>query len=235
MQETKVKAIVLGGIDYKEKDMLITLFTLDKGIMGVVFKGVKNPKAKLKSAKEVFSFGDFIYSGSTKIVTSADIIESFYDLTKDIKKYYAACAMLEVIKTVMPQGEANPQVFLLLLKSLRLLVGGAAPLNVLNKFLVNIFKHIGYSFNTEYCNNCGVKLLMHRYMNLSVGDITCHSCRVGNYIEISNIVASTLRLYSITDIDKISTLKIPENNNKETFNLLALNFKTRFNKTLQIL
>lgn len=234
MNETKVKAIVLGGIDYKEKDMLVTLFTLEQGIISVTFKGVKNPKAKLKSAKEVFSFGDFIYSGGTKLVISADIIENFYDLTKDIKKYYVACAMLEVIKTVLPQGEANPQVFLLLIKSLRLLVGGVEPLNVINKFLVNIFKHIGYSFNTQYCNNCGVKLVLHRYMNLSIGDITCHSCRVGNYVELSNSVANTLRLYAITDIDKIGTIKIPANINAETFNLLALNFKTKFNKTLQI-
>ena len=61
MSETKVKAIVLGGIDYKEKDKLVNLFTLEKGIVTVVFKSVKSPNAKLKSAKEMFSFGDFIY------------------------------------------------------------------------------------------------------------------------------------------------------------------------------
>ena len=53
MSETKVKAIVLGGMDYKEKDKLINLFTLEKGIVTVVFKSVKNPNAKLKSAKEI--------------------------------------------------------------------------------------------------------------------------------------------------------------------------------------
>ena len=117
MEETKVKGIVLGGIDYKEKDMLISLFSLEQGVISIVFKGVKSPKAKLKSAKEVFSFGDFIYSGANKIVTSADIIENFYEITKDIKKYYVACAMLNAVKAVLPQGEPNPQIFLLLIIS----------------------------------------------------------------------------------------------------------------------
>ena len=36
----------------------------------------KNPKAKLKSAKEVFSFGDFIYSGANKVIPSVYFIAS---------------------------------------------------------------------------------------------------------------------------------------------------------------
>ena len=47
MNETKVRAIVLGGIDYKEKDKLINLFTLEHGIVSVVFRGVKASNAKL--------------------------------------------------------------------------------------------------------------------------------------------------------------------------------------------
>ena len=72
-------------------------------------------------------------------------------------------------------------------------------------------------------------------MNLNFGDIICHGCRVGNYVEVANAVANAIRILSITELEKISTIKIPEANNKEAYNLLALNFKTRFNKTLQII
>ena len=60
MASTKVKAVVIGGVNVKEKDKLISLYTLEKGKMSVSMKGVRGDKAKLKSAKEIFSFGDFV-------------------------------------------------------------------------------------------------------------------------------------------------------------------------------
>ena len=81
MASTKVKAIVIGNTKLKEKDMLINLFTLEKGKMTVTMRGVRGDKAKLKSAKEIFCFGDFIVEeGKTNIVTAVDIIDNFYEI-----------------------------------------------------------------------------------------------------------------------------------------------------------
>ena len=232
--ETKVKAIVLGGIDYKEKDKLVTLFTLEHGIVSVIFRGVKNANAKLKSAKEMFSFGDFIFlDGKFKTVISADIIDSFFDITKDIKKYYIACAIIEIVKAILPQGDVNSELFLNTLKSLKLLAYETVdPLIVLNKFLICAFEGFGYKFDTNVCNNCGITLLNKKYMNLNYGDITCSNCKVGEYIELSKPVYSVIRLFSITDFDKILTLKIPEQINRQVYEILKLNFYNRFNKIM---
>ena len=236
MTETKVKAIVIGGIDYKEKDKLVSLFTLEHGIMSVVFRGVKNVNAKLKSAKELFSFGDFIFTyGKLKTITSAEIIDNFFDITKDIKKYYVACAILEIIKTVLPEGESNSQLFVNTLKCLKMLAYDNVDLyNIINKFLIFVFEGFGYKFSLNTCNNCGTKFLGNCYMNLTYGDITCARCRVGNYIQLSKSVYSTLRLLSITDFDKLNTLKIPEEINKQVFSVLSLNYEKRFFKKIYL-
>lgn len=235
--ETKVKAIVLGGIDYKEKDKLIKLFTLEQGIVTVVFRGVKNANAKLKSAKEVFSFGDFILTnGKFNIVTSADIIDSFFDITKDIKKYYIACAIIDIIKTVLPEGETNSNIFILTLKCLEMLAYQNVNIyNVINKFLLEVFSIIGYRFNVDFCNNCGEKLIVNRYLNLETGEITCANCKLNSSTLLSQITYSAIRLLSITNTDKISTLKINEDTNKQLFNLLATIYKNRFKKNISIL
>ena len=237
MDNTKVKAIVLGGIDYKEKDKLIKLFTLEQGIVTVVFRGVKNTNAKLKSAKEMFSFGDFILAnGKFKIVTSADIIDSFFDITKDIKKYYVACAILDIIKSILPEGETSSSLFILTIKCLQMLAyEGVNVYNVINKFLIEVFTGFGYSFGVDECNNCGEKLNLSRFLNLDYGEITCTKCKVGNYIELSKQVYSALRLFTITETDKISTLKLNEDINKQVFNTLALNYKNRFKKSIVIM
>lgn len=234
MEETKVKAIVIGGIDYKEKDKLVNLFTLEQGIQTVVFKGVKSANAKLKSAKELFSFGDFIYTGgNNKVVTSADIIQSFYGLTKNLKKYYTGCAILDIIKTVLPEGEQNPQLFVITLKCLGLLLQDEVDnYMVLNKFLISIFKGVGYSFDVNFCNNCGEKLRERRFINLMHGDVTCSLCRAGSFIQLSMPVASALRLISNTDEDKLTTLKIQRETLISTFNILSANFEYRFNKKI---
>lgn len=237
MTETKVKAIVLGGIDYKEKDKLITIFTLEQGIVTVVFRGVKNANAKLKSAKEMFSFGDFILTeGKTNLVISADIIESFYDITKDIKKYYVACAMVEIVKTVLPPKEPNPKIFLAMIKCLNMLCDESINyLNIINKFLISVFEQIGYKFDLNACNNCGEMFINQIYMNLTYGDITCSHCKIGAYVELTKPVYSALRILSITDIEKMSTVKISNEINRQVFEILALNFSSKFNKKLNIM
>ena len=234
MSETKVKAIVLGGIDYKEKDKLISLFTLEQGIVPVVFRGVKNVNAKLKSAKELFSFGDFIlHEGKVKTVISADIIDSFFDLTKNIKKYYVACAIIDVIKTVLLEGETNSELFVNTLKSFKMLCyENVNYFNIINKFLITVFERFGYKFTLNFCNNCGAEIINNRFMNINYGDITCANCRIGNYIELSKPVYSAIRMLAITNIDKISTIKIPTVLNEQVFEVLSLNFASRFNKKL---
>ena len=83
MATIKTKAIVIKSTDSKDKDKIIHLFSLENGIMLASMRGVKGDKAKLKSAKEIFCFGDFVIeqTKSINIVTSVDIIDNFYDLS----------------------------------------------------------------------------------------------------------------------------------------------------------
>ena len=235
MNETKVRAIVLGGIDYKEKDKLINLFTLEHGIVSVVFRGVKGANAKFKSAKEIFSFGDFIYTeGKSRVVISADIIENFYDIVKDIKKYYAGCAVLDTIKTLLGQEEQNPQAFIATLKSLKLIVEGVDVYNVLNKFLITVCSTIGYKFNFDCCNNCG-KDLLGVFFNLGYGDIVCHLCVSGDYVELEGDILNAMNQYLNTKFEDIASLNINQKTAKDIFKILSASIKYRFGKKISLM
>ncbi len=145
MASTKVKAVVIGGVNVKEKDKLISLYTLEKGKMSVSMKGVRGDKAKLKSAKEIFSFGDFVVEEgrSTNIVIGADIIDNFYDLSKDIDKYYEGCAILDIVSKT--QSEPNPQIFIEVVKALKTLCyDNVKKYYVIDKFLLSLFYNMGF-------------------------------------------------------------------------------------------
>lgn len=235
MQLIKVKAIVINNIDYKEKDVLATLFTLEQGIVSVLFKGVKNVNAKLKSAKELFTFGDFIYAdGTQKVVTSANVIDNFYDLTKNLNNYYCACNIAKIAMTALPKGETSPQLFVDTLKCLSLLSSNEIDAYiVLNKYLIRVFEGFGYRFNLNKCSCCGSDFVSKRYINLNDGDITCVNCRVGNVAELSPAEYQALRILSLTDYEKLNTLKFSKSVIKQVFNILSLNFEHRFNTKLQ--
>ena len=54
--EWKTDALMLGGIDYKDHDKLLTLFTAERGIVFTGIKGVRKPNAKLAFAAQPFAF-----------------------------------------------------------------------------------------------------------------------------------------------------------------------------------
>ena len=60
MEQIKFKGIVLKSIDYKEKDKLLTIFSLELGKLTAVLKGVRQEKAKLKFAAMPFCFAEFV-------------------------------------------------------------------------------------------------------------------------------------------------------------------------------
>lgn len=224
---TKVKAIVLGGTNVKEKDRIIQLFTLEKGKISASMKGVRGDKAKLKSAKEPFCFGEFIIEEgkNSNIITSVDITDNFYDLTQDIDKYYEGCAMLDVINKVAL--EPNPQLFIELIKALKTLCyDKAKKFYVIDKFLISIFTAMGYDFLTEKCSSCGGKL-SNKYFNLEIGEIVCPACKTNLSIPISNTCFSAMRVLNNTDYDKLSTLKIGGSGEAQAYNLFCQNFEWR--------
>lgn len=232
----KVKAIVIGATDYKEKDKRITLFSLEKGKIYATLKSVKSPNAKLKFAKELFCFGDFFIDTPSMIVTGVDVENNMFELTKDIDKYYIACGILDVANTVLKEGETNAPLFLETLKAL----GAIAYDNVndkyvLIKYLLSVFSAMGYFVALSNCSVCGEKFSGKRYLNLDFGEVVCVACKSANCIEISARAGTALKLLSETDYDKLSTLKLSKGSEDEVLNILNINFDRRFNKKLKLL
>ena len=103
--EEKCRAIVLRAVDYKDNDKILTLFSLEYGIISSAIRGVKKPKAKLKFAAQPFCFCEYVFNvkGDKRSVISADIIESFYP-TLDANYLVLAIAGL-ILSLVSQMGD----------------------------------------------------------------------------------------------------------------------------------
>ena len=236
MDTIKIKAIVISAIDYKEKDKLVTLFSLENGIISAKLKSVKVSSAKLKFAKEPFCFGEFIIQKPTNIITSVEVIDTFYDVTKSIDKYYCACAILEIIKQTMQLGETNQQFFIETLKALSVICyEEGIEKYALSKFLLSVFYAMGYQFTLDKCAECGQPFRHNKWLNLEYGEIVCSSCRNAGSVELSPKCHAAFKLLANTDYENLKTLHLAKGSEGECLDILNQNFQKRFNKQLTIL
>ena len=123
MKEITVSAICTGGEDYKEADKLVKLITAGSGVMNVLMKGVKKEKAKLKFAAMPFSFCEYtlLNAGGFYTVKNAVPQESLFDIAEDPDSYVCGSIMLETAAIAMG-GECAPDIFVFLLRALKLLI-----------------------------------------------------------------------------------------------------------------
>lgn len=239
MSEIKVKGIIISSIDYKDKDKLVTIYTLERGLVNAKLIGVKNPNAKLKPLKEVFCFADFDLvsskgNGDYFTIISANIIENFYNIIRDIDKYYAGCTILEILRIVSKNGESNEPLFVETLKALKVLAYEEVESDVvLIKYLIKIFEAMGYQLSLDKCSSCGQLFIGKRYFDSSAGEITCVGCKGPNAELIEPLTHSILRIVSLCDYEKLKTLKLKKEGLNSALVLLTKNFSNRFDFVLR--
>lgn len=235
MNEQRLKGIVVGSRDFKDTDKILTLFTLEKGIVYAKLVGVKKPNAKLKAAKEIFCFADFdvVSKGEFLTITSANVIETFHNITSDIDKYFVGCSILEILKTVGRENLSNEPLFLETLKTLQILAYGNVKPEVLQmRFLIKIFEAMGYRLSLDCCASCGEKFIHKRFFSPADGAIVCSGCKPPNCEEISALTHSTMRLVSECSFEKLETLRLSDEGTGLALKLLKENFFARFDKKL---
>jgi len=230
--EEKFKGIVISSKDYKDKDKIATIFSLEKGLINVVLKSVKSFKAKLKIAKEPFCFGEFLVvnKNGNNLLIDCNIIDTFHNLSQDIDKYIEASAIFSIIKDINAYGRQDVALFLETLTAFKCLAYESPPKSfVLIKFLIKIFETMGYKLNLHNCAICGDNFFGKKFFCLDTGEICCIACKPLNCIEISPKIHTILRIISNTEYSNLSTLKFDIN---DTLNLLELNYKLRFNREI---
>ena len=209
MDEIKTQAIVLKATDFKESGKFLTLFSLENGIMHAKIQGVSKPKAKLAFSALPFCFGEYIIvkrNGYTVINCSA--IDSFYDITKNFDRFVAGESMLEIVNFVGRENEPNPELFILLLKALKMLAySKSAPLAVLIKFMILALSNAGYGLKLENCGVCGKTTTAQHKFSYDLGALVCASCASVDTVSLSSGEVAVFKTINQTDIEKLENLR----------------------------
>lgn len=228
--DLKVKAIVISSKDSGDKDKIVTLFCLDRGILHAKLKSVKSAKAKLKFAKEPFCFCEFILSVKNDFftVTGADCIDSFYSISQNYQKFLEGTEILKTVRSIVQENQENNRLFVDTLQSMKILAYDDVQQNiVLVKYLLNLFYNEGYEMSHYNCTNCGNKLGESRFLDLDSGQVLCATCKTDYCQRISFAESALLRLIGQTDFDKLKTIRLGQNNLDNVLAILKKNLERK--------
>ena len=232
MDEYKVKGVVLTAGDYKEKDILITLFTVELGKIRAVLRGAKQTKAKLKFAGQPFCFADWILvkRGEYFYVTQVDLIDTFYDLTSDYDCYLTATALSEVVLEVLKPNMLNEQLFVKFLTAIKSLIYDKINYNlVLCKFLLDVLSLSGYELNFHNCGRCNMPIVGDIILSSITNDFSCVSCSNNYGLNVSKREFNSLKIIVNSTWDKLSTVKIADEIILCCINVLKYDLQNVFN------
>ena len=177
--EWKTDAVMLGAIDYKDNDKLLTLFTAERGIVRASIRGVKKPSAKLNFAAQPFAFAEYVLveKGEFYTVKSAYLYDGFYPLRSDIERFYAASGLVAVTKAVAPEHERLETLLVALVQALKeLAYTDCDSAETLTGFMIAAASEAGYFIDLDGCGICGAEIDEEPYFDFDAGHFTCSAC-----------------------------------------------------------
>ncbi len=194
--DKKLNGLVLKAVSYGEKDKILTILTLEEGLVSAKIKGVKGAGAKLKFASEPFCFAEFLFAetGDKKTVTGASIYDGFYPLREDINKFYAGMTVLEFCLKFCLDLEPSPEIFEKATEALSALAySDKQPSKILVEFLLSGLKYSGYYLNTQTCFYCECEIDGRVFFQSSSGGFLCLDCVGETGMEVSRFTYGVLK------------------------------------------
>lgn len=212
---SEVEGIVLNTRDYGESSKILNVLTKEFGLIGIMAKGCKKLKSDIRCASERLSYAKFnIYYKEDKLSTlvSADIINNFNNIKKDITKVSFASFLLELTEQVVKQTSDN-DIYNILINSLIKINDNFDPLIITNITELKYLDYLGVMPIIDGCSICGNTNSI-ATLSSSKGGYVCNNCLTNEKL-VSDKTIKLIRLFYYVDISKISKLEIGNLEKKE--------------------
>lgn len=114
------EGIVLARRNYAEADRILSVYTRNHGRLSLIAKGIRRPKSKKRGHLEVFSHFKFQAASGRglDIMTEAEVIDSFGEIRKSLKKVSLAYYFMEALGRTTHENEVHTDLFELTLEYL---------------------------------------------------------------------------------------------------------------------
>ena len=201
MKIEKVKGIIIKDIKYKASCKVLHILTKEYATIGVISKGCRNIKSKLRSVSLKLTYGYFYISykeDGLSTLIEADIIDELKNIKTDFSRIGYLAYLVDLTNQVIKETN-NYDLF--------------DPMIITNIVELKFLEYLGVKPILDHCSICGSK---NEIMTISSdsGGYVCKNCYTNEYVtDIKTI--KLLRMFYYVDISKIKELNILDKNKYE--------------------
>ena len=232
MSSFSTTAIILRRIDFGDYDLILTLYTMDRGKVSVIAKSAKKSIKRFSGILERFSTLRIVYTtGKRKglpVLQEASMIKPFEHIRTDIKKTAYASYWTELVDEWMEINFKNVQVYYLLEYVLSELDAGTRSLEILSILFQMRFMTIsGLSPNLNNCCICKTRMeeikCEKMVFDLRKGRIACEACAPDSgHIHLSKGTVKQLQWIGDGDLKRAIRLRFAIRAINESLNFLEI-------------
>lgn len=184
----RTEAVVLRSFRFGEADRVLHLYTLDRGRIGAVAKGIRKTKSRFGARLEPLSHVDVLLhhgSGELETVTGADLVHSHHAAREDRYRLGVGLVGAEAMLRLFTEQERNPRAFQALTRFLELLdelpARDARPAHdpLALSFQLKLLWLSGYLPHLTSCAECGTTDAPLVGYSPRAGGAVCHGCAEG--------------------------------------------------------
>jgi DNA repair protein RecO (recombination protein O) len=184
----KTEAVVLRSFRLGEADRVLHLYTLERGRVGAVAKGVRKTQSRFGARLEPLSHVELLLhqgGGELQTVTGVELMHSHRAAREDQHRLGVGLVGAEAMLRLFPEQEANPRAFRALTRFLDLLdeleppAGGKGSRPTTNplvlSFQLKLLWLSGYLPHVTSCAECGSGTCLAGY-SPKAGGAVCEAC-----------------------------------------------------------
>lgn len=185
----KTEAIVLRSLRFGEADRVLHLYTLDRGRVGAVAKGIRRTKSRFGARLEPLSHVEILLhqgSGELGTVTGVDLIDPHRATREDQYRLGVGLVGAEAMLRLFTEQERNPRAFAALARFLEVTdaIETRAPARpaldpTALAFQLKLLWVAGYLPHLESCTECGAEPPLVGYLP-KAGGAVCRACAGGS-------------------------------------------------------
>lgn len=208
MKIDSFEGIILSETNYSESSKILNVLTNDRGLIGIMSKGCRGAKSKLRGVSRKLIYGKFhVYYKENGLSTliNVDLINSFSNIIMDLERVSYASFITDLVLQIVRQNDDN-QIFVLFRDTLIKLNEKLNPIVLTNILELKLLDYLGVHPSIDFCSMCGSNKDIVT-LSSDAGGYLCRDC-YSNQELVSEKTIKMIRMYYYVDIKNITKLEV---------------------------
>lgn len=227
------RGLVLRECDYKDSDKILTVLTVDGGLLTLRAPGVKKQGSKLRGGCQILVFSEFTVSENRgfSTVREATPVELFFKVRQDAELLSLAMYFAQLTELLSQEDAPNDELLRLTYSAFLALDRGRPQEIIKAAFELRAAALAGYTPQVGVCPICG-NTAPDR-LNLTDGTVQCAGCGTAKGSFCLPITAGTLdamRYILAAETQRIFSFSVSERTAEELCGVTETYLLTRFER-----